>query len=418
MFESKIFVSFADFYQLSGKTVIRAAGAGREVGEWIQGELGRLTGNRPRIARSAGGGGGIELALPRRPSASEEYRLAVSAKGVRLEAESPAGLRYAAETLLARLDEESGCWSGCVIEDGPAVGVRAHLMHLTHYDPLWRQRRWCAKAFDMDVARRVITELAKLRYNCVVIDVGDAVRYRSCPKVARAWSAPMRRYAEIVKLARSLGMDVIPKLNFAKSGPGRWRSNHHNGWFRPYDRLRDDEEYFGRAFGLIDELIAVDKPTYFHIGMDEDFERTLEEYVRCTKILRKGLKARGIAAMRWVDLEKRWQPRRDQIKHEKAIELLPKDIVNVVWGYLEREPFQWVGRLRKKGYKVMGGSGGNGAEGIERERLVAVRALTREVVEHRAMGMLSTAWLPLRGHWEKTILEIARFSARVYWNGG
>jgi len=74
--------------------------------------------------------------------------------------------------------------------------------------------------------------------------------------------------------------------------------------------------------------------------------------------------------------------------------------------------------LRKKGYKVMGGSGGNGAEGIERARLVAVRALTREVVKHRAMGMLSTTWLPLRRRWEKTILEIARFSGEVYWNGG
>ena len=87
--------------------------------------------------------------------------------------------------------------------------------------------------------------------------------------------------------------------------------------------LIDDEEYFGRAFGLIDELIAVDTPTYFHIGMDEDFERTLAEYVRCIKILRKGLKARGIATMRWVDLEMRWQPRRDRIKHVNAIELLP-----------------------------------------------------------------------------------------------
>ena len=418
MFEPKIIGSFADFYQLSGKTVIRAPGAARGVGGWLQRELGRVTGSSPRITTAAGRKGGIELALRGRSRASEEYRLAVSAEGVRLSATGPAGLRYAAQTLLARFDAASGCWGGCVVEDAPAVPLRAHLIHLTHYDSRWRDLRWCARPFDMDVARRVVAELGKLRYNYVVIDVGDAVRFRSNPKLARSWSAPMRRYVEIVRLARSLGMGVIPKFNFAKSPRGKWRSNDHNGWFRPYDRLRDDEEYFGRAFGLIDELISADKPAYFHIGMDEDFERTLPQYVRCIKILRRGLTARGIKTMRWVDLEKRWQPRRDQIKHEKAIELLPKDIVNVVWGYVEHEPFRWVGRLRKKGYNVMGGSGGNGARGIQAERLLAVRALTREVVKHDATGMLSTAWLPLRRHWEKTILDVARFSAEAYWRGG
>lgn len=418
MFEPKILASFPDFYQLSGKTVIRATGGAREVAGWLQCKLKELTGNAPRVSRPAQSGGAIELVLPKRPSNSQRYSLTVGQGGVRLKASGSAGLRYGAQTFLERFDAASGCWGGCVIEDEPAVSLRAHLIHLTHYDGRWRHMRWCAKPFDPEVARRVVAELARLRYNCVVIDVGDAVRFRSCPKMARSWSAPMRRYAEIARQARGLGMEVVPKLNFAKSPPGRWRLTDHNGWFRPYDGLRDDEEYFRRAFGLIDELIAVDRPTYFHIGMDEDFERPLAEYVRCIKILRKGLKARGIATMRWVDLEMRWQPRRDRIKHVNAIELLPKDIVNVVWGYVEHGPFAWVGKLRKEGYKVMGGSGGNGPEGIEAERFLAARALTREVVTHRATGMLATTWLPLRRRWEKTIVEIARFSARIYWSGG
>jgi len=270
----------------------------------------------------------------------------------------------------------------------------------------------------MDVARRVITESAALRYNYLVIDVGDAVRFRSNPKLARPWSAPMRRYADLVNLARSLGLGVIPKLNFAKSPPGKWRPNDHNGWFRPYDRLPDNDEYFRHAFQLIDELIAVDKPTYFHIGMDEDFARPLDQYVHCVRVLADGLTRRGVGTMRWVDLDKQWQPKQDQLKHRMAIRLLPKHIFNVIWGYLELRPFRWVGKLRKGGYKVIGGSGGNGPRGIDTERLFAVRALTREVVKHRASGMMATTWLPLRRHWEKTILDIARFSAHVYWRGG
>ena len=423
MFEPKCIEMRPEAFAPTDKTTLSAPRAARSVADRLRKEISALTGCAPSPASGPGRAGAIRLRLSKRLTASEAYKLTVTTRGVTLSASSLVGLEYAAEAFLARFDPVGKTFDGCVVEDAPAVPFRAHLVHLTHCgDPRWTRRRWYRKPFDLDATLRIVTELAKMRYKYVIVDVKDAVRFRSHPELARPWTQPMRHYAEIVKLARSLGMGVIPKLNFSKSPPGV--PHHHNKWFRPYDRLPDNDEYFCRAFQLIDELIAVDLPEYFHIGMDEDFARPLDAYVRCIRTLRKGLKERGVRTMRWVDLEKRWMPREVRTKNEKAIRLLPKDIVNVIWTYVEPDPYPWVGRLCNEGYTVIGGSGGIGADKvggkveIEVARLQAVRAFTREIVRHNALGMISTTWLPLWKDWERMILDIAGFSARVYWNGG
>ena len=97
--------------------------------------------------------------------------------------------------------------------------------------------------------------------NTLVVDVGEAMRYESHPELAVEGSfdhATMR--AEVDRL-RALGFEVVPKLNF---------STCHDVWLKEYSRMVSTPTYYRVCKDLIDEVCAVFRPKYFHLGMDEE----------------------------------------------------------------------------------------------------------------------------------------------------
>lgn len=107
-----------------------------------------------------------------------------------------------------------------------------------------------------------INRMANEGFNMVVIDLGDAVQYQSCPEIAvnNAWSIDSLK-AELKKM-RSLGLEPIPKLNF---------SGGHNTWMKEYSRMVSTEPYYTFCRNIIAEVIDVfDTPRFFHLGMDEE----------------------------------------------------------------------------------------------------------------------------------------------------
>ncbi len=118
---------------------------------------------------------------------------------------------------------------------------------LTFDDPTW------------DV---LLKEMAAAGMNMVIIDLGDAVKYESHPEIAvrNAWSTEKLR-AELAKI-RKLGMEPIPKLNFATT---------HDIWMGEYSRMVSTKKYYEVCRNLISEVIDLfDQPRFFHLGMDEE----------------------------------------------------------------------------------------------------------------------------------------------------
>lgn len=116
--------------------------------------------------------------------------------------------------------------------------------------------------FDEKLWTDLITRMADVGFNMVVIDLGDGVRWESHPEIAveNAWSVGRLR-EEIARL-RSMGLEPIPKLNF---------STCHDTWMGMYARRISTPEYYDFCRDMIAEVMALfETPRFFHLGMDEE----------------------------------------------------------------------------------------------------------------------------------------------------
>lgn len=116
--------------------------------------------------------------------------------------------------------------------------------------------------FDEGVWNTLLKDMAAVGMNMVIIDLGDAVLYDSHPEIAvrNAWT-PEKLRAELAKM-RKLGLEPIPKLNFATT---------HDAWLGEYARMVSTKKYYEVCRDLIHEVIDLfDTPRFFHLGMDEE----------------------------------------------------------------------------------------------------------------------------------------------------
>ncbi len=115
---------------------------------------------------------------------------------------------------------------------------------------------------DLTVWDDTVKALAERRFNAVVIDVGDGLRYDRHPEISApdAWDKDFlkKKLAEL----RALGIEPIPKLNF---------STCHDTWLKEYRRMISTPKYYEVCRDLIDEVCEVfSQPRYFHLGLDEE----------------------------------------------------------------------------------------------------------------------------------------------------
>ena len=116
--------------------------------------------------------------------------------------------------------------------------------------------------FDEMMWNTLLKDMAAAGMNMLVIDLGDAVVYDCHPEIAvrNAWTTEKLRN-ELKKL-RKLGIEPIPKLNFATT---------HGVWLGEYSRMVSTKKYYEVCSNLIHEVIDLfDTPRFFHLGMDEE----------------------------------------------------------------------------------------------------------------------------------------------------
>jgi hypothetical protein len=115
--------------------------------------------------------------------------------------------------------------------------------------------------------------MAEAGFNMVVIDLGDGVHWQSHPEIAvqGAWTTGELK-AELDKM-RALGLEPIPKLNFATA---------HDAWLKEYSRMVSTPVYYQVCADLIAEAsVLFDTPRLFHLGMDEETAENQKLYNMC-----------------------------------------------------------------------------------------------------------------------------------------
>jgi hypothetical protein len=291
----------------------------------------------------------------------------------------------------------------------PTLAWGGYLLHLSHYDPAWVQRKRSEKPFDLRVAHRIVDLLADQGYNMVLIGVSDGVAYAKHPELKRRYSRPMSDLRELADHAHERGLEVVPKLNFSKS-----EINCHDWWIREpgevwYGKF-DDQAYWTYGLDCIDEIIAACRPRrFFHIGMDEDHERSYSQYVDAIKTLRRALKRRRLRTICWSDLALTYAT--GEIYQEKcraAEERTPKDIVRLLWDY-SGIPTPVMRRTAKLGFEHWAAPG--------HQSLARTMAFRKALLGCGGTGLVMTQWVKCDRTNEAAITERIRAFAMAYQTG-
>ena len=240
-----------------------------------------------------------------------------------------------------------------------AIEYRGMMLHVTHIDPEWLKCKDTEEPFDLKVALDLLELMAGAGMNLLVVDVEDGVQYQSRPELTRHYSVPIEQLRTLADAARGHGIDVVPKLNFAKSG-----RNFHDMWMKPHwdhvSWLKGIDEYFQVAADVIAELAEVMGPgRFFHVGMDEDHYRSLEQYADVIERLREIVTGLGLRTIVWNDSCHHGRTKVAQVHADKcraAEEHISKDIVHVLWDYGRAHP-EIVERVAGRGFEVWGAPG-------------------------------------------------------------
>lgn len=157
---------------------------------------------------------------------------------------------------------------------------------------------------DYEVWKNITNEMAKLGYNALLIDVGDAVIFDSCPEIAIEGSWTKADFKKELDRLREIGLTPYPKLNF---------STGHDAWLKEYSYMIGTKKYYEVCKNLIEETIDLfDTPEFIHLGMDEEvyimqtnqrvgIERTHQKRIEDMNYLFDIARAKGVRPWIWVD---------------------------------------------------------------------------------------------------------------------
>ena len=280
------------------------------------------------------------------------------------------------------------------------LAIRGFLLHLSHYDPLWNQENWRNKfPFDLNLGLDIIDEMTKNGLNTLIVDCEDAVCFKSHPELSRTYTVPIKQLKKLVQHAAEKNIEVIPKLNFSQS-----RVHCHNDWMRPHGQCNgaqdifDSEKYWKIAFELIDELVDVCNPRYFHIGMDEDTERSCRLFAMAINILHAGLSKRNLRTVMWRDSRTDLRGEVFTEKHNFAEDKIAQDIIPMVWKYDRAISPKIIKHIVQKGFELWGTTGETASPDV-------ILAWKKVLLKNDATGLILTKWIPCNEINRSSLLE-------------
>ncbi|WP_042363842.1 beta-N-acetylhexosaminidase [Streptacidiphilus neutrinimicus] len=297
-------------------------------GGYLAGILRASTGYALPLTVATSSPGTIALSLSGAPGTvgAEGYQLTVTATGVLIQAQQPAGLFHGVQTLLQLLpgavmsaSVRPGPWTvaGGTILDYPRFGYRGAMLDLARH------------FFTVAQVERYIDELALYKINYLHLHLSDDQGWRiainSWPNLAvyggstevgggagGYWT--QADYSAVVAYAASRFMTVVPEIDI----PG-----HTNAALASYASLNCDgvvpSRYTGTNVGfsslcvplpltytfvdqVLGELAALTPGPYLHIGGDEASSTSAADYATFVDKVERIVIAHGKSVMGWHDI--------------------------------------------------------------------------------------------------------------------
>lgn len=197
------------------------------------------------------------------------------------------------------------------------------------YDDFYEQRYTPDNQVNYEVWDRIVVRAAERGYTHLLIDLGDAIQYKSHPEIAATDALTVDEFKELLKKAHTLGLKTIPKLNF---------STDHHCWLKQYRRMVSSDIYRQVCVDLINEVCELfDGPELFHLGMDEEHSFDCIQWheiaiMRGPKLMFEDFNmmfdaVRKNGARPWVWADYYWN------HPDVFMENMPKDVVLSNWFY-------------------------------------------------------------------------------------
>lgn len=271
----------------------------------------------------------------------------------------------------------------------------------------------------LETARRLIDIAAALGYEQIHLFSKAAFRYERHPEPA--WDRSCYTWADVRALddhCAAKGVELIPyQASFSHMEPWlgepryrplaeapdagvaiRWgfKTKH------PMGLCPEDPRSLPFLEDLWDELLPNFRSAYFNVGCDEFLEfddggrrsadavkarGALTVYTDFLRRMNESVRRRGKTMMCWADLV---------VKHPEAVNLIPKDVVLLDWGYEHDHPFaEQCETLEKTGRRYWvcpGTSGWNAMLGRVANMKGNVSNAWRNGLAHGAEGLLLTTW--------------------------
>ena len=187
---------------------------------------------------------------------------------------------------------------------------------------------------DLDVWDETVRFLAEKKFDMVLIDVGDGIKYESHPEI----SAPDARDKDFMKKKldeiRKLGIEPVPKLNFSAG---------HDTWMKEYRRMVSTPAYYKMCSEIIAEVCEIfGYPRLFHLGLDEETAPIQANY-ECVVIRNRDLwwhdayflfaECEKHGARPWVWSDYMWD------HPDIFFDRMPRSVVQSNWYYSEFRDF-------------------------------------------------------------------------------
>ena len=292
--------------------------------------------DRQIIVGIKGGGKDFERIIDRHklsanPELGQEgYRLLVTSEVVLISANSKRGAFYGVQTLkqLIRTKRFDKAIPALEIKDWPDMEIRAMMDDISR-----------GPVPTKDYMHQQIERMAEMKINMLTYYTQDVVKTKSHPEFAPPGGAlDINEWSELADYAKKYHIELV----------GNFQSFGH------FDQILKHPEFshlgesgmllspaFEESYELLEDIYAEMIPAfhseYFHINSDETFDLgtgaskamvdSLGEevvYANHIKRIHKIITGMGKKVMMWGDIA---------LDHPEILDLLPKDIILVTWGY-------------------------------------------------------------------------------------
>lgn len=336
---------------------------------------------------------------------TDGYVLSVGASGVRIDANTAAGLFYGIQTLIQLPDDAPAM----LIQDSAAIPIR--MLH-------WDLKGYLPK---FEVLCDEMRALATYKANAILLELEDKYDYQCAPGIGVKGAYTYEQMREFSKLCASLHIRIVPKLqsiahvDYILKQPA-YADLRENGHIFQYCAMnpRVQELWENMAAELMEvfaEHADIDGKGYFHIGADEP--GNLGECPECAKVGAAGSYEHKVGACIEFVLRNHWTPIMwDDIvrnaggmftpEEERDLRVrLGRDCVMMYWAYGyggHRNEFPYLADYRNAGLNVWGASGYAGCDNWAGSvppmeyRALNIDAWTKTAVENGLESVCATGW--------------------------